>query len=126
MSCSVHVADESVGSDGDRNMNCSFSIYGQLQPLPRHIKESQLRDREREIRQPSGISLPYFPTPVVDGIVFSKDCNLVIELDRMEVLELDVFWSKALTYAFVLAILTAIQTWVLIRQMEYTATPAVS
>lgn len=58
--------------------------------------------------------------------MFSPECNLVLELDDMQGLELDRFWNKALNYSLILAIVTAIQAWVLVKQMEYTSTPTVS
>lgn len=101
-------------------------MYGQMRPLPVGITRKQVEDREAEMRLPTGRSVIHLPPPIVDSVAFSRDCNLVIDLDDMQVLELDVFWSKAITYGFILALVTAVQTWVLVRQMEYTGTPMVS
>lgn len=101
-------------------------MYGQLQSLPTNVPESRLREWEDELRLPSGVSTLRLPPPTMDGILFSKDCNIVVELDNMVGLELEDFWNKAITYSFILGALTLFQTWVLVKQMEYTTTPSVS
>lgn len=114
------------GSEGDTLMNCTFSIYGHLRPLPSNVPRSRVEEYESELHSPSGRSVLELPPPTIDAVVFSRDCNIVLELDTMEGMALDSFWNHATVYAFVLALITAAQTWVLVKQMEYTSTPTVS
>lgn len=101
-------------------------MYGHMKSLPSNIPEARLREWERELRSPTGVSTLTLPPPTLNGILFSKDCNIVVELDDMVGLELEDFWNKAVSYSFILGILTLLQTWVLVKQMEYTTTPSVS
>lgn len=100
-------------------------MYGHLRSLPPNVPEARLREREEELRSPSGVSTLHLPPPTMDGILFSKDCNLLVQLDDMVGLELEDFWNKAITYSFILGAITLLQTWVLVKQMEYTTTPSV-
>lgn len=117
--------DTSGDGDGDTALNCTFSIYGHLRSLPSHVTQDQMREYERELHNPSGVSPVTLPAPQMDAILFSKGCNLVLSLNEMDGLEWDKFWDKAIVYAFVLACVTLVQTWVLVKQMEYTSTPTV-
>ena len=101
-------------------------MYGQLRPLPRDTPPSRAKEYEDELHNPTGRTVLPLPPPSLDAILFSKECNLVLEFDNMEGLEVDEFWSQTMAYAFVLAVVTALQTWVLVKQMEYTSTPTVS
>jgi hypothetical protein len=101
-------------------------MYGQLKSLPSDVPEWRLREWEKELQSPTGVTTLHLPPPTMNGIIFSKDCNLVLELDEMVGLELDEFWNKAITYSFILAALTVLQAWSLVKQMEYTSTPVVS
>lgn len=107
-------------------MNCTFSMYGNLRSLPHDIPPSRVAEYESELHYPSGLSVLSLDAPILDAVLFSKDCNIVLELDHLEGLELDKFWDQATIYAFFLTLITALQTWVLVRQMEYTSTPTVS
>lgn len=118
--------ESSIGNDGDLSMNCTFSMYGQLRPLPAQYSRKQIAEYESELHEPTGRTVANLPSSQMDAIVFSRDCNLVLELDKMEGLERDLFWEKAITYAAILGIVTILQTWVLVKQMEYTSTPTVS
>lgn len=117
---------EGGADDGDTTMNCTFSMYGQLRPLPSQYSRKQIAEYESELHKPTGRSVANLPSSQMDAIIFSRDCNLVVELDNMEGLERDMFWDKAITYAAILSIITILQTWVLVKQMEYTSTPTVS
>lgn len=100
-------------------------MYGHLKSLPSDVSEARLREWEEELRAPSGVSTLSLPPPTMNAILFSKECNILVELDEMVGLELEDFWNKAVTYSFVLGALTLLQTWVLVKQMEYTSTPSV-
>ena len=112
--------------EGDTTMNCTFSMYGRLRSLPGDVPPSRVAEYESELHNPSGLTVLSLSPPVIDAVLFSKDCNIVVELDSMEGLELDKFWDQAAVYAFILTLVTALQTWVLVRQMEYTSTPTVN
>ena len=116
---------DNTGSEGDTRMNCTFSMYGQLRPLPPGTTQNDVREFEEELHTPTGRSVASLPRSKMDVVVYSRDCNLLFELDGMEGLEIDRFWSKATSYAAVLSVLTLLQTWVLVKQMEYTSTPTV-
>lgn len=100
-------------------------MYGHLKNVPPDVPASRLKEWEDELQNPSGVSTVKMPPPSMNAILFSKECNLVLELDNMIGLDLERFWSEAVTYSFILAVLTVIQAWVLVRQMEYTSTPVV-
>ena len=116
---------DNTGSEGDTRMNCTFSMYGQLRPLPPGTTRNDVQEFEDELHTPTGRSVAPLPRSQMDAIVYSRDCNLLFELGGMEGLEIDRFWSKATSYAAVLSVLTLLQTWVLVKQMEYTSTPTV-
>ena len=116
---------EGGGNEGDTAMNCTFSMYGQLRALPPRFTRKEIAEYESELHNPTGRTVAHIPTSQMDAIIFSRDCNLVIELDNMEGLSRDTFWEKAITYAAVLSATTILQTIVLVKQMEYTSTPTV-
>jgi hypothetical protein len=69
------------------------------------------------VRRASDISL--------DALAYSANCGLLLEIRDAKSLLMEQFWAKALDYAALLAIIGAVQVWLLVRQMESTTTPSV-
>lgn len=79
-----------------------------------------------ELENPQGITVRS-PGPLVASMVmYSANCGIVLEMDDSSGIKIEKYYKKAISYATLASILTFIQIFLLIHQMEYTPTPSVS
>jgi hypothetical protein len=79
-----------------------------------------------ELENPQGISVRY-PGPFVSSMVmYSANCELVMEMEDSSGIKIEKYYKKAISYATMASIVAFIQIFLLIHQMEYTPTPSVS
>lgn len=122
---------------------CSFALWAQMAPLPEGTTQEQVDEVERELAHPDGRDVAHLPQPSLDAIAWSKNCNMVLRLNKSErkclnwpsgrdcahsfllVLPMDAFWRKAVTYGAFVAVVGLIQTLLTVRQMISTSTPSV-
>ncbi len=57
---------------------CSFQLYAQL--VHSEVPELLMKELEREIEKPTGISTIKPPELRLDGVLISQDCGIVYEI----------------------------------------------
>ncbi|KAI8983562.1 hypothetical protein BDB01DRAFT_791258 [Pilobolus umbonatus] len=103
---------------------CTFQMYAQLHPVSHDIKNTDLLDYERELQNPHGISTITPPPLILSSELYSPQCRLSLSVHKESGIKIEVYYSKAITYAGIASIIAAIQIFTLIHQMEYTPTPS--
>ena len=64
------------------------------------------KELEQELKEPTGANTPTRPPLLMDAILLSRDCGLMIEIDKAEGLRSRLFFRKVTTCEFVYFILT--------------------
>ncbi|KAI8086537.1 uncharacterized protein BX664DRAFT_336101 [Halteromyces radiatus] len=106
------------------DFGCNLQIFGQLSPIPRNIKMSQLLEYEKELENPQGISTIQPPPLQLSSIMYSPDCGLGLSIENASGIKIEEYFSKTISYATMATILAILQIFLLIHQMEYTPTPS--
>ncbi|ORZ10077.1 hypothetical protein BCR42DRAFT_333854 [Absidia repens] len=106
------------------NIGCTLQIFGQLSPIPRDIKMSQILEYEKELETPQGISTIRPPPLELSSVIYSPNCALGISIENASGIKIEEYFSKAISYATMATILAIGQIFLLIHQMEYTPTPS--
>ncbi|KAI8339033.1 hypothetical protein BC941DRAFT_350028 [Chlamydoabsidia padenii] len=106
------------------NLACSLQIFGQLSPVSRNIKMSQLLEYEKELENPQGISTIRPPPLELSSVIYSPNCALALSIEKASGIKIEEYFSKAMSYATMATFIAVIQIFVLIHQMEYTPTPS--
>ncbi|SAL96139.1 hypothetical protein [Absidia glauca] len=106
------------------NLGCGLQIFGQLSPVSRNIKMSQLLEYEKELENPQGISTIRPPPLELSSVIYSPNCALGLSIEAASGIKIEEYFSKAMWYATMATVLAVIQIFVLIHQMEYTPTPS--
>ncbi|CAO0795418.1 unnamed protein product [Mucor circinelloides] len=116
------------GDDSDDAANlpftCNFQLFGQLHPVPSHIKMSELLEYERELQYPQGISTIVPPPLLLSTEMYSSNCELLISSRKTDGIKIENYYNKAVVYAGIASVIAVIQIFSLIHQMEYTPTPS--
>lgn len=108
----------------DISHNCTFAVYVQMTPVTA-VSPLDLSEHEAEDRRPTGLSVVEVPEPSLRVVMHSANCGLLLETPQeVKGLRMDVFWAKALNYGLALAVVLAIQTVLLVEQMEHSSTPS--
>ncbi|KAH8917087.1 hypothetical protein BT69DRAFT_1249235 [Atractiella rhizophila] len=112
--------------DEDGENKCHWMGWGRIRGFGRPVPERIVELEEKERHEPSGLRLPQLNEPVMDWMMYSKECGMVIQSTEKGVksLTFDSFWSKGLHYAVVFGVVSFIQTLLLVRQMEQRSSPA--
>ncbi|KAI8582785.1 hypothetical protein K450DRAFT_226893 [Umbelopsis ramanniana AG] len=112
--------------DSDRSMpnitDCTFEFWMQLHPVDGLM--SEVLEYERELENPQGINVRY-PGPFMASMVmYSANCEIVMEMDDSNGIKIEKYYKKAISYATLASVVAFIQIFLLIHQMEYTPTPS--
>ncbi|KAK9463778.1 uncharacterized protein V1516DRAFT_619576 [Lipomyces oligophaga] len=102
--------------------NCEYVVYVQL-----HASSIATKDMlivEDELRFPQGQPHKSIPKVVLSLLIYSPNCGTVIESQKLIGDKIERYWDRASSAAQVGAILTLLQIWLLIRQMNDTNTPS--
>lgn len=89
-------------------------------PITPHI----LRLIERELRHPTGAPVPPAPPIVLDGVIYSPNCGFVLSTTKASGVKVEQYHNRVKNFALSAAVIVAIQTWLLIRQMNESSTPS--
>ncbi|KAA1098395.1 hypothetical protein PGT21_034606 [Puccinia graminis f. sp. tritici] len=119
--------DERDGFEHDV-ANCTFLIYGGLTPLSTTTTQTaeSLMEYERSLVEPTGASLtvPSPGHPILQTLMVSPNCGLVLESGEMSVLLGPSFWSKTRNYGWVAGLVLGLQCWLLVWQMDSRQSPS--
>lgn len=112
------------------SVNCTFLIYASLTPLPTTTLQNaqSLQEFEDSLSSPTGASTPIpIPAhPMLQSLMISPNCGLVLEMEEAPILLAPVFWSKGRMYGWIAGVITGIQCWLLVWQMDSRQSPSVS
>ncbi|KAL1915128.1 uncharacterized protein VTP21DRAFT_7609 [Calcarisporiella thermophila] len=103
---------------------CDFYFVMQLHPVPEGITREQMIELEKEMQDPQGISTIRAPPLEATFYQYSKNCSLVLSGRDAFGMKLEKFYAKGVNYAAMASILSLVQIFLLIHQMEYTPTPS--
>ncbi|ORY94080.1 hypothetical protein BCR43DRAFT_495831 [Syncephalastrum racemosum] len=103
---------------------CTFEMFFQLHPAPHDVKSAQLREYEKELESPQGITTIKPPRLALSSVMYSPNCGLSMSVQEAEGTKIEKYYSKAVSYAAMAAVAAVIQIFSLIQQMEYTPTPS--
>ncbi|KAF8508917.1 hypothetical protein JB92DRAFT_2950348 [Gautieria morchelliformis] len=85
-------------SDGEPGLpTCDFSFHLQLKPS--NLGRLLMEELESELESPTGVTTAQAPPLILDGILISKNCGILLEIRDAKGLKVQRFWRKATTYA---------------------------
>lgn len=113
----VVLQDELVAAD-----SCEFIFYGHFHSVP--LTSSEIRNIEYEIESPIGRPIKPVPAMVLDSLVYSPDCALAIQSDRLVGEKYEQHWNQLRTILVAAIGLVIAQAILLAKQMKHTNTPS--
>lgn len=85
----------------------------------------RVKELEKELDNPTGIPTLYPRPPLLlSAIMYSPNCGFSVQGTEWEGILAKVFHRKSVHFATLVALITFIQTVLVIRQIEYTSTPS--
>ncbi|KAI5807125.1 hypothetical protein EDC01DRAFT_700168 [Geopyxis carbonaria] len=117
---------------------CDYIAYLQLHPVPATalfldvpasgapagLVSQTMRRIERELRMPTGETLPAPPPLVASALLYSPTCGVALSTDAMRGEKLELIRASVSRLGLGAAAVAAAQTALLIRQMNESATPS--
>jgi hypothetical protein len=93
-----------VASEADLELSapashCAFHIYGQMAPA--NISAEDMAELEDETMEPTGRHVARRPPMLVDFVLLSRECGVLIRVERAEGLRSPLFLRKVTTCAYV-------------------------
>ncbi|KAF8320079.1 hypothetical protein DL93DRAFT_2153098 [Clavulina sp. PMI_390] len=101
---------------------CTFVMWSQLTPSPLSLFD--MEEYEAELITPTGARVPNIPPPLVNGLLLSRNCAMMIELRDLSGLPGESYWRKAASYSALAFVIYFIMLVTNVKQMEWTASPA--
>ncbi|KAI0060229.1 hypothetical protein BV25DRAFT_1807734 [Artomyces pyxidatus] len=111
-----------VPEDTPSRPACTFAVYAQL--LPTNVSSADMTVLEEELMRPTGVSTVKRPSLVMDGVMTSRECGILIKLEEAEGLRSRLFFRKVTTYAGFSGFLYLTLLLLLSHQMSESSTPA--
>ncbi|KAI0310666.1 hypothetical protein OF83DRAFT_1044788, partial [Amylostereum chailletii] len=115
--------DSSTSSTPDMpSSTCRFHIYAQVALA--NVSEAQMVELEEELAKPTGATTVHRPPLLVDAVLLSRECGLLIKVNEAEGLRSKLFFRKVTTYAGFAGVVYLALLILLSRQMAESSTPA--
>ncbi|KAI8814364.1 hypothetical protein BJ742DRAFT_787266 [Cladochytrium replicatum] len=108
--------------DSMRKPSCSFGIYIQMVPITHGVTQDQVKGLEHELIHEEGIPHIRPPRMQATAVLYSPDCDVYLQADSLVGLRMEVFFGKAVHYVAVVCIITGIELWLTVKQIDYSAT----
>ncbi|GAA5932454.1 hypothetical protein JCM10213_005324 [Rhodosporidiobolus nylandii] len=105
------------GEDWD-TPRCIFSLFGALSPLPHSFDRETYAESYASLFHPSGSSAPSLPPAVLNAVLSSHNCGLVLSLPSTRINLTQSYWAEGVSFVIALAAAQAVIVAVLVRQME--------
>ncbi|KAK4055811.1 hypothetical protein OIO90_003064 [Microbotryomycetes sp. JL221] len=106
------------GSGGGSSApNCIFALYGALRPVPAQFSPRIWAEAYAELFHPTGSGVKTPPNPVMDYVLYSTNCGLVLH-GQAEASSTSLLWNRATDYALLTGLSQLVILLLLVRQME--------
>lgn len=102
---------------------CVFILYGSISTLPVYYSPALYAEYYSALFQPTGSSLRPPPAAVVDYLLYSENCALVLEGEAVALIS-PRMWERGTIFAGLLGSIHAIIAVLLVRQMEWGSSPS--
>ncbi|KAK9343396.1 hypothetical protein V1522DRAFT_356663 [Lipomyces starkeyi] len=102
--------------------SCEFIVYLQIHSSA--LSPQELSIIESELRFPKGQPHEDIPKVILSSLIYSPNCGLALESRSVAGEKIERYWIRASNAAQIGTLLTLIQIWLLIRQMNDTNTPS--
>ena len=66
----------------DPQTTCRFAVFVQIRPVP--VPETLMQELEEEIKHPTGSSTITVPKLSIDGVMISKECGILYQIEDTE------------------------------------------
>lgn len=66
----------------DTKTACRFAVFAQIRPVP--VPETLMQELEQEIKHPTGSSTITIPKLSIDGVMISKECGILYQIEDTE------------------------------------------
>ncbi|KAJ8100256.1 hypothetical protein POJ06DRAFT_252178 [Lipomyces tetrasporus] len=102
--------------------SCEYIVYLQIHSSA--LSPEDLSIIESELRFPKGQPHEDIPKVILSSLIYSPNCGFALESRSVAGEKIERYWIRASNAAQVGTLLTLIQIWLLIRQMNDTNTPS--
>lgn len=102
--------------------SCEFILYGHFWSVP--LTERELNDIENEIEVPVGRPTKPIPTMILDSLLYSPDCALVIQSQKSDGEKYEQHWRRLRGVLVTAIVLIIAQAVLFAMQMRHTNTPS--
>lgn len=116
------IDQETQSGDESPKSTCPFTIYAQIEPAA--VPEVLMQELEEEVQRPTGRSTVKPPKLTVHGVLISRECGLLYEVEDTQGLSSQSFFRKVTTYAGLATAAYLALLVLLSRQMDRSRTPA--
>jgi len=82
-----------AGDESELRTTCPFRLYGFVRPIGR--SQEVVDAVEKEQNEPSGVPVPVVPPLVIDTVLVSRECGLLIELEGLQGERTDRWYRRA-------------------------------
>jgi len=89
-----------TSEESELQTTCPFRLYGFIRPVDR--PQEVVDAVEREQNEPSGVPIPVVPPLVVDAVLISQECGLLIELEGLQGERTDRWYRRAVNCEYLL------------------------
>ncbi|KAF5383788.1 hypothetical protein D9615_003714 [Tricholomella constricta] len=116
------IIDQDSSSDEPPKSSCPFTFYAQIHPVT--VPEYLMQELEDEIQKPTGVWTIDPPKLSVTGLLVSKECGIMFEVNETEGLRSRTFFRKVTTYAGFAGLVYLALLITFSRQTERSRTPS--
>ncbi|KAH0582574.1 hypothetical protein H2248_010506 [Termitomyces sp. 'cryptogamus'] len=116
------IIDSDNSDDDPPKSICPFTFYAQLHQIS--VPEYLMQELEEEIQKPTGIWTISAPQLIANGLLVSKECGLMYEMNETEGLRSRTFFRKVTTYASLSGLAYLALLVLFSRQTERSRTPS--
>ncbi|KAG6832663.1 hypothetical protein H0H87_000845 [Tephrocybe sp. NHM501043] len=116
------IVDQDTSSEEPPKSACPFMFYAQMHPVA--VPEYLMQELEDEIQKPTGVWTINSPKLSANGLLVSKECGIMFEMNETEGLRSRTFFRKVTTYAGVSGLVYLALLILFSRQTERSRTPS--
>ncbi|KZV98735.1 hypothetical protein EXIGLDRAFT_727063 [Exidia glandulosa HHB12029] len=116
------ILPETEGTDDSLVTSCPFILHAQIHPSA--LSQRQMEEVEEEMNRPTGITTARRPVLLMDAVLVSPECGILLHIDSAKGLMSQRYWRKTINYAGVAALVYFALLVALVREIGRCQTPA--